>query len=50
MLDATQCECLWSRCSSVLLEVVFGKGKSPLPDGQMEKKAIRGDKQSQSEV
>ena len=27
------------RCSSVLLEVVFNKGKSPLPDGQMERKA-----------
>ena len=27
---------------------MFSKGKSPLPDGQMEKKAIRGDKQSQA--
>ena len=27
------------RCGSVLLEVVFNKGKSPLPDGATERKA-----------
>ena len=27
------------RCSSVLLDVVFNKGKSPLPDNELERKA-----------